>query len=635
MASYNGAYFGANNFPPGCTRERGSTDPRNVCFHMKDLSGINPLDSTKIDVLILVPLGPTAERDMRIERQAVAMWDEGIHYLAPKMGLPWLNQVEFRVSTDYVDLDNPQIPPSSLVDPEIVIIGANPSAGTGAGLDPLNFVGLDGVPCAPLERPFDLSYWQSLPGFQSHHSPKAGTYSEACGGQGGHVCMVVNGSQDPNPAVVDWFDSFWLTSHEFGHCLTIGHLGDGGEGRVNGEFWGPVPYQEIMNYEGHGDTRSSIGGPPSYARCASTLDVEVFALRMSHFLDVNGDGHVGPDDVRVANDQVGSDDGGPMQVQHPSDYFYASPTGLPQDCPQPDLGAVPGKRPSWTPKPVNSLEAVLDVDEVEGQVVSGTVSERSLFDPPAPTATSVTQRDDPGDATTAYTEIQSVTATASDTTLDAVIQVKKLYPLAQGSQFSYSLVVNGMRLDSFVLDPKKTEPQPLLSDGWEYVGSTEWDVANGRVLIHVPRSLLRSFAISAPYQLSAIANYAGTVATAVHDDWAPEQGKTFGVAAPPERVTVPADNPSADDDRDGVADASDRCPLFPGLGADGCTSRTPSQVRVLEKGSVVGSQDVYADHGPDRFAIPVDLDKGTHTLVVEWLDRGTLLARTEVRLKVA
>jgi hypothetical protein len=645
MEVYEGPHLGANNFPPGCTRDASRDNPENVCFHQKDLSSLNPLGTAQIEVLLLVPASPTAERDIRIMRQAVAMWDGGIHFLGPRMGMPWLNNVRFHVTLDVVnDATGALASPPPVVAPDIVVVGLNPSAGTGAGLDALQLVGAGGVPCPAIAAPFDLAYWHSLPGFDSEHDYRAGSYSTSCGDDGHHVCFVVNGAQDPDPTSVDWFGSFWLTSHEFGHCLTMGHVGDGAEGSVNGVWWGPVPYQEIMNYEDHGDIRSSIGGAPAFDRCASTLDVETFALRMSHFLDVDGDGHVGPSDVRVANDQFGVDHF-PMQVQHPSDYFYASSTGAAKDCPQPDLGLVPGD-PSfqtaehWMPKPADSVEARLDITGPEsGQtthdsnvVVSGSVAETSLLAPPMPHTATATVQDDPADATTPFTEIASVTATATDTDVDAVIHVGQVYPAAQGSQFSYSLVVNGMRFDSFVLDPKATAPQPLLTDGWEYVGSTEWDVAGSRILIHVPRSILRRFAIAPPYQISAIANYAGTAATAVHDDWAPQAGKTFSIAAPPERLTTVPENPSSDDDRDGVPDVADRCPTEPGLTADGCTAITPTQVRVSIGGHVVGSQDVYAHHGPDTFAIPVDLDHGMQTLRVEWVKDGQVLARRDLTI---
>jgi hypothetical protein len=41
------------------------------------------------------------------------------------------------------------------------------------------------------------------------------------------------------------------------------------------------------------------------AKCVSTLDVEGFALQMSNYLDVNGDGKVDGKDVLLPNDVKG------------------------------------------------------------------------------------------------------------------------------------------------------------------------------------------------------------------------------------------------------------------------------------------------------------------------------------------
>lgn len=651
---YEGGHLGANDYPVGCTRDANRDNPANVCFRMKDLSKLNPLGTSTIEVLILVPVSVTAERDMRIMRQAVAMWDGGIHYLAPRMGLPWLSQVKFHVTFDFVNTavnggGGLLAPP--VIAPDIVVVGVNPSAGVGAGLDPLNSTPLGGlplgaVPCPTVQRPFDLSFWQGLKGFTSRHDPRSGTYEASCGSQDGqgthHVCFVVDGAQDPDPTSVDWFGSFWVTSHEFGHCLTLGHVGDGAEGSVNGVWWGPVPFQEIMNYEGYGDPRSETGGTPAFNKCASTLDVETFAARMSHFLDTNGDGVVNAKDVLLTNDQIGVDHF-PMQVMNPADYSYASSTGLAKDCPQPDLGLLPGDPSAvtaehWMPQPAPGVAPELDLTGPDSGVttrdssvvVSGSVSEHSLFAPHVPAGTTATVADPTGDAKSSFTDITSVTAAATGTDVDAVINVGQVYPVGPGTTFSYSLVINGMRFDSLVVDQKKQAPTPLLSDGWEYVGSTEWDVANNRILIHVPRSILRRFAIAAPYAISAIANNAGSIETAVHDDWAPAAGGTFGIAAPPEKLPPTVDNPSSDDDLDGVPDASDACPLQPGLLANGCSPAPTTTVRITRDGLVVGSQNVYAHHGPGSFAIPVDLVDGHQTLRVEWLAGTRVLATRDI-----
>jgi hypothetical protein len=335
---YSGTHFGADNFPPGCIRDMSATNPANICHHMR--TDLNALDSPQVDVLVMVPVSPTAERDMRIMRQSVEMWEGGIDFLATQMGLDWLGQgVDFHVTLDYFDLTGGQggeFTTYPIVDPEIVVIATNPAGGVGIGIDPVDAVFTDEnlVPCLNVANPFDFQYWENLPGFNDHHHQRTGTYVEDCGGSGGNICFAINGAIDPLPGQVDVFNLFDLVSHEFGHCLTLGHVGDGAEGE-----WGVVPTNDIMAYN---------TDPPGRNKCVSTLDVEAFAIRMSGYLDVNGDGLVNGADRLFANDQVG-EGGNPFQVQHPGDHLYASTTGSPLDCPQPDLGLLPGARTDWNP----------------------------------------------------------------------------------------------------------------------------------------------------------------------------------------------------------------------------------------------------------------------------------------------
>jgi hypothetical protein len=337
---YSGTHFGADNFPPGCIRDMSPTNPANICHHMR--TDLNALDSPQVDVLVMVPVSPTAERDMRIMRQSVEMWEGGIDYLATEMGLDWLGRgMDFHVTLDYFDLTGGQggeFTTYPIVDPEIVVIATNPAGGVGIGIDPVDFVFTDEnqVPCHTVQNPFDFEYWQNLPGFNDHHQQRTGTYVEDCGGAGGNICFAINGAIDPLPGQVDVFNLFDLVSHEFGHCLTLGHVGDGAEGE-----WGVVPTNDIMAYN---------TDPPGRNKCVSTLDVEALAIRMSGYLDVNGDGVVTAADRLFANDQVG-EGGNPFQVQHPGDHLYASTSGSALDCPQPDLGLLPGPRTDWNPGP--------------------------------------------------------------------------------------------------------------------------------------------------------------------------------------------------------------------------------------------------------------------------------------------
>ncbi len=129
---------------------------------------------------MLVPVSPTAERDMRIMRQAVEMWDGGIDNLAEQMDLDWLaNGVDFHITVDYVDPtgeNGGEFTTYPIVDPEIVVIATNPVGGIGIGIDPVDFAGELEITDAERRCPATTSRtrstsstWESLPGFDSHH----------------------------------------------------------------------------------------------------------------------------------------------------------------------------------------------------------------------------------------------------------------------------------------------------------------------------------------------------------------------------------------------------------------------------------------------------------------------------------
>ncbi len=339
---WSGPWFGNENWHPDCEDDmfplegNGWKGADGFCHHMR--TNLNALDSPQVDVLIMVPTSPMAERDTRVMRQSVEMWEAGIDWMAAKMGLQWLaDGMDFHVFVAEYDPSggNGEFTTYPIVDPEIVVIASNPVGGIGIGIDPLAFVGREGL-CHGIPNAADQTFWENLPGWDSHHEERSGTYTEDCGGSGGNICFAVNGAIDPDPsAETPIFGLFDLVSHEFGHCLTIGHVGDGAEGD-----WSNVPTSDIMAYEEM---------PGGLTKCVSSLDVEAVAAWMSRYLDVNGDGVVDEADRLEENDQIG-EGGNPFQVQHPDDHFYASSTGSPFDCPQPDLGLFPsGEETDWTP----------------------------------------------------------------------------------------------------------------------------------------------------------------------------------------------------------------------------------------------------------------------------------------------
>lgn len=341
------------------SRDDSAPEPDARCHHMA--TDMNGLDDPIIDVLIVPPASPAAERDLRITRQSIEMWDAGIDVVAQQLGMQWLAEgVEFRVAIGGAEYGDTDVNPAAFVDPEIVVVVSNPVGGLGIGIDPADFVGFD-VPCSPVPNPLSYEAWAALDGFDSHHDTRSGTYvarAGECGDNiGGNVCFAVNGAIDPTPGegpLEDFFSLYDLVSHEVGHCLTIGHVGDGAEGS-----WAKVAPDDIMAYD---------SAPVNANKCVSTLNVVGFATVMARYLDVDGDGEAGTDKDQAMirpNDPV-TDDGRPFVVHRPSDQFYASESGWPWDCPQPDLGLLPGERtdfrvtPLWSPLDADARE---DFDE--------------------------------------------------------------------------------------------------------------------------------------------------------------------------------------------------------------------------------------------------------------------------------
>ncbi|MCU1692456.1 MAG: Thrombospondin type 3 repeat [Frankiales bacterium] len=542
-AGYAGTHFGDGNVPAGCILDRDEADPDNGCFHMK--VGLNALDSPKVNVAVLVPVSPTAERDMRVMRQAVEMWDGGIHQLARQMELDWLDKgLDVDVTTKLVPVDANGVPTQAvnLVKPKIVVIATNPAGGIGIGIDPANFVGQlgltdgSGAPCASIPDPFSMKAWQARPGFDGHHGELGGVMVQRCDGPGGNVCFSVNGAVDPVPGRTDFFSLYDLVAHETGHCLTLGHVGDGADGP-----WGPTPTNDIMAYS---------SDPVDVAKCVSTLDVEGFALRMSNYLDVNGDRKVDAADRLRPNDVAG-DELNSFQVQNPLDHHYASRTGRAEDCPQPDWSTLPtAPETDWQPATVATTKPQLVVGSAaasSGRLTWGATARR--VDPrPAPTRRSVALTDPTGDGSTPATDLTGFTATVTPTAVRATLRVDRMLPTTDtGRATAYGFYVGGRKFDSFVPTQGTSSSVQTIDSGARYVmpaGTSTWDTAAGTVTFTIPRSYLASQRILAPYDVFA--------ASGVHvrsKDWVTSLDRVpaRGVArlAAPAMTGGPKDAPTA------------------------------------------------------------------------------------------
>jgi hypothetical protein len=528
---YAGIHLGDLNLPAGCITDLNPANPDNHCFHMK--VGLNALDSPQIDVAVLAPVSPGVERDLRAMNQVIEMWEGGFDYLAGELGMDWLRDgVDFRIHGYAVPVDEAGNPtePINLIDPEVVVIMSNPAGGIGIGIDPAYFVtevGItdgQGVPCTEIAQPFSLAAWEDRPGYDGHHGEGGGIYVEDCGGVGGNVCFAINGAVDPVPGATDFFPEFDLVAHEVGHCFTLGHVGDGADGP-----WGPTPTEDIMAYS---------TDPPGINKCVSTLDVEGFALRMSNYLDVNGDGSVTKADRLEPNDVVG-DGLNSFQVQHPADHHYASSTGLAADCPQPDLGLVPGTPTDWMPTPVNTAKAKLGIKSLKvtptGVVkVAGAARWIPLARQPKSFTGSV--EDATSDSTLPTGDITGVKVKVTDATVNADITVSTLWPVdSSGALIAYSVIVSGRRFDSFV-PATATDGKPIVIDnamGFQMPdGTVTWDRAANTVRFKIPRHYLLDNRIEAPYSVTGTTGtHARTNDWLANDDYAPDKGG-IGVAGP-------------------------------------------------------------------------------------------------------
>lgn len=530
---YVGPYFGDKNLPPGCIKDMSRDNPDNHCYHAK--VGLNALDSPQIDVAVLVPASPTAERDLRILRQAVEAWEGGIDYLSDEMGLDWLRDgVDFHISADVVSLtEGDEVSTFPLYDPEIVVIATNPVGGIGIGVDPVYLtdeLGLfdeDGVPCHNIENPFAMETWEGMPGYDGHHGDGGGIYVEDCGGAGGNVCFSVNGAIDPVPGTTDTFSLFDLVLHETGHCLTLGHVGDGAEGD-----WGPVPTNDIMAYS---------ADAPGQSKCVSTLNVEAFATRMSRYLDVDGNGAVTEHDHLDPNDVAG-DGSNSFQVQHPDDHHYASSTGSVFDCPQPDVGLLPGERTDWTPEPVATSTPVLSVESPSHGAthdhgeheVTGTVERRAIK--AAPTATTASHDDPAGDAASPFSDLSNLQVEVTDLEVVVTTKVEQLWPEDVAALPKYGVSIGGREIESTIPDPRNPADVVTYDRSMEANLPSEWsqwDASAGTVTFRIPRSYLAAARVVAPYDVFALTSYRplANMWTLVADDRAPDTG-AVDVAAP-------------------------------------------------------------------------------------------------------
>ena len=211
------------------------------------------------------------------------------------------------------------------------------------------------------------------------------------------------------------------------------------------------------------------------------------------------------------------DGGNPFQTQHPRDHCYASSTGDADDCPQPDLGLLPGPRTDWEPDPVSTNEPVLTVTNPSDGATSadGAFVRRRHGGAPVEVApeetrprTTTTPTDD---AKASATEITALDVAIKDSgikdaAVEAVMHVKELPPTAANgaSPTSYSVTINGHRFDSFLrVPPLGAGPQTWDVASATYMprGTSTWDTKTNTVTFRIPRDYLEAASVYEPYKV--------------------------------------------------------------------------------------------------------------------------------------
>lgn len=304
-----------------------------ACFHQYM---VNDPDTATLDVLIIPPAGATALRDANLLRASVKMWESGIKAGARTHGLDWL--ADGLSLTPFVLGEDIPAGPSALVPDIVVVLGDQGPLGVayayaGIGSDaPLTY-------CHPVQAAGDgtLASPESLhglDGFDRHHGGAWGTVQVDCP-TGDRVCIVTGAVLYSLPDDSQAINMFDLMSHEFGHCLGLGHVGDASDFAAKS-----YPADDIMSYE-------QDDHDPGVALCVSNLDLKTFAFRYKPLITGSGDLGYGDDADGYVVMAGGADPVGGATVLSPLPasswrVFRADGSESPfaADCPQPDLALV-------------------------------------------------------------------------------------------------------------------------------------------------------------------------------------------------------------------------------------------------------------------------------------------------------